>query len=195
MVILLVLLLLGFVAIYYFRPKDPLPSSQLKYRKLTPPLPDKSEVSVATYNTLANLYARKHKTTPPNFLVFEYRSRLLGSMLAEFETDFICLQEVDRYEEFFDPTLKALGYQSAFAKRFGIKADGCVLAWRFDSWTPVHMKRIEFNKHSMAGSNPSFMRDNVAMLGLFRHKRTLKEVVVGSAHLFWDHRFEQVKYA
>jgi mRNA deadenylase 3'-5' endonuclease subunit Ccr4 len=154
-----------------------------------------SEVSVATYNTLADCYSGSHTSTHYRYLDFEYRGPLIAEKIAGFNTDFICLQEVDHYQDFFHSVLKSLDYQSAYVMRTGSKTDGSVLAWKKEYWESILLKEIKFNDHPLAEMKPVFKQDNVAMLGVFRHRHAPIDVIVVSAHLFWNPRLERVKLA
>ena len=49
--------------------------------------------------------------------------------LRALDADILCLQEVDHFEDFFEPLLQKLGYDSKYKKKDG-KFDGCAIFWK-----------------------------------------------------------------
>ena len=79
----------------------------------------------------------------------------MGSPLAPHPADpdqealrFICLQEVDHYEDCFEPFLNSLGYDGTFSQRRlepnPISTDGAALFWRRDRFAPATRTRKLF---------------------------------------------------
>lgn len=63
------------------------------------------------------------------FAVFRWkaRSQALVSVLGNLGAHFLCLQEVDEFQNFYKPNLDALGYSALYVQRNGKKRDGCAL--------------------------------------------------------------------
>jgi mRNA deadenylase 3'-5' endonuclease subunit Ccr4 len=120
---------------------------------------------------------------------------LLSRFLANFTTDFICLQEVDM-TDWFANELKKNGYDSIAKKRTSNRADHCVLAWKSEEWELLSSEEIEFDQTEHASRDPEYYRrGNVAILGSFRHRTTELPVLVISAHLVASPKYEGTKYA
>lgn len=116
-------------------------------------------------------------------------------MLCKVKSDFICLHEVDTYNEHFNDVLQSNGYDSIFVKRPKLfHSDGIVIAWKKLDWDMVLIQNIDFNSHPYAQKNTDFYRDNVGVIGLFQHKITAKRIIVATAHFFWNPDYEHVKY-
>ena len=93
--------------------------------------------------------------------------------------DIIGLQEVDRYRGFFGPLLNRLGYQAIFVPktnspgvRMGWYSDGCVLAWKSETFHFVH----EISGDYTVGNQ-------VYVIATLQHKRTRKYMIVAVTHL------------
>jgi len=76
---------------------------------------------------------------PRKVLDFRLRRWRLLREIAESNADVICLEEVDHFDDFFQPALAALGYEGVFQAKtkspslqFGYYSDGVALFWRKD---------------------------------------------------------------
>jgi nocturnin len=76
---------------------------------------------------------------PRKVLDFRLRRWRLLREIAESDADVICLEEVDHFDDFFQPALAALGYEGVFEAKtkspslqFGYYSDGVALFWRKD---------------------------------------------------------------
>lgn len=112
---------------YYFSKPKKLQKAALKFKVLDP-INVKSDFTVATYNTLADCYVEHHTYASPQFLKFDYRFKLICQNIVNLDSDFLALQEIDRYDD-YDSFLKSLGYESVYIRRGSqSKKDGQVLA-------------------------------------------------------------------
>ncbi|KAL8117080.1 hypothetical protein AgCh_023316 [Apium graveolens] len=77
--------------------------------------------TVLSYNILADLYASRnaHQSTPAWALAWEYRSQNLLNEIIGYNSDIICLQEVqsDHFDTFFQPEMEQHGYSSVYKKK------------------------------------------------------------------------------
>lgn len=142
-------------------------------------------ISITTMNTLADICA---DTSPmgfpnvdPSILSWEHRKYLLIDEITRCSADFICLQEVDHWEDWFQPQLQQLGYEGYYAKG---ERHGLVLAWK-KHWSLI--------REIMAVQ----LIDNAsqrALYGVFEYKD--KSVLIITTHLkakkpFADIRLQQ----
>jgi CCR4-NOT transcription complex subunit 6 len=185
---------------YLFRP-TPIPSEdekvaeKLKKPKITMPGVCKNTFSITTYNILADAYSEYHRDCRPEYLDFNYRKHKLSEELKNFETDFICLQEVDKYNEYFKNTLKSLGYQCEYVKRpSGYNPDGSLIAWKTSSWRVLEVQKLNFNLHPKCESNSAYRKNNIGLLIVFQHTSNQSTILIGTAHLYWDPALEYVKF-
>lgn len=157
---------------------------------------DDGTFSVLSYNTLADIYAPYQTFCPPEFLHFNYRKIRIACQLKLINSDFICLQEVDKYEEFFKPLLESLNYSSNYIKRPANRnPDGSVLAWKSDTWEIIKTKTLSYNDMETCLSKSIYRRNNVGIIGVFRNKTSGKLLIVGNSHFYWDPEVEYIKFA
>ena len=102
--------------------------------------------SVVTYNLLADCYATPSyfKLTHPATLCWRKRKAAVLAVLDALDSDIVCLQEVDHFESFLLPQMRARGYDGRFKKRNGpTKRDGCATFWRRDRLKLVQVPQKE----------------------------------------------------
>mmetsp|Transcript_25144 Transcript_25144/g.35228 ORF Transcript_25144/g.35228 Transcript_25144/m.35228 type:complete len:251 (+) Transcript_25144:178-930(+) len=87
--------------------------------------------------------------------------------------DIICLQEVDRFDDFFQPILKPLGFEGIWKKKISnFNKDGVALFW--------NTNLIELIKHEFY----RFDNDNqVAIISLMKIKNTEIQFALATTHL------------
>ncbi|CAL5221334.1 g3509 [Coccomyxa viridis] len=98
-----------------------------------------STLTVLQWNVLADGLAQNgdFQRVSQQVLSWESRSPQILQEIVESQADLICLQEVNRYEDFFKPSLERLGYRGIFwpkacspAEQYGYPCDGCALFYR-----------------------------------------------------------------
>ncbi len=105
-------------------------------------------IKVLTMNTLADLCSNNEETgfphVNPEYLTWNYRKHLLLQELLAYDPHFICLQEVDKFHEWYQPELRKHGYDGIFkgkstlnelqrnATRTGVF--GCAIFWKTNNW-------------------------------------------------------------
>lgn len=94
-------------------------------------------------NVLADALARANNSSShsfwchPEFLDWGHRKGPLAEELLRHDCEILWLCEVDRFEEFYEPTLREAGYDGVFQKKKkSPAADGVDLFWRRDLWAP-----------------------------------------------------------
>ena len=157
--------------------------------------PSSPSLRFASYNVLAQSLlegnAQNYGTCAADALRAELRlPRVLAAAVA-LDADVVGMQEVEEFEDVFVPTLAAHGYRGAYKQRTGAeKTDGCALFWRHETLELEHLEAIEMR--SLAeGVTPAdeaqrLRKDNVALLGVFRERRSGRRVVVGCLHVLWN---------
>jgi len=100
------------------------------------PLPG---IKVLQWNVLADGLAQNGDfvNVPSSVLEWERRWPLILTEIQEADADLICLQEVNKYEDFFLPAMKEAGYGSFYlpkqnspALKYGAPSDGCAIFYR-----------------------------------------------------------------
>jgi len=85
---------------------------------------NEAEFTVIQFNTLADHLA--HSFPHCEKLNWEHRKILLLNEIEKYDADIICLQEVDHFEDFFEPEFKKRNYSGLFKQKTNGK-DGCAL--------------------------------------------------------------------
>ena len=142
---------------------------------------------VATWNVLADCYAG-------NGCDWEHRSKQIESILTLLEHhDFIVLQEVDHFDDFYQPLFHRLGFGTRYIQR-PTKNDGCLVAYALAKYEVIDVEHILFddlasNYLESHSTRNSFLRHNVAIVVLLRviqRHHTLSHIIVGSVHIYWN---------
>ncbi|GLT65963.1 hypothetical protein SLA2020_383590 [Shorea laevis] len=101
--------------------------------------------SVLSYNILADILAKNHRSCPTWALEWEYRKQKLLKEINEYDADIICLQEVQQnhYKDFFEPELRSHGYSALYKRKTNINElytaegyiyEGCAIFYRGDKF-------------------------------------------------------------
>ena len=161
-------------------------------------------VRVCTYNVLAqHLVNRK---------VFPYaessalrqaarRPRVLRA-IEEAAADVLCLQEVERREQWLLPWLEEHGYDMAYQQKTHGKADGVLVAWRAARFDCLARRAVEFEHEPGCDPRPEEALEygapastaGVALAAVLRAKEDPRVVLsVGTSHIWWVHEMKRVK--
>ncbi|KAI3930827.1 hypothetical protein MKX01_037273 [Papaver californicum] len=138
--------------------------------------------SVLSYNILADMYASpgRYNYCPASALNWEYRSQNLLHEIIRYDTDVICLQEVqyDHFEEFFMPKLKEIGYSGIhkrktvglFTSKREYVFEGCATFFRLSKFRLIQTYELEFKNTAQkiawsldAEKRHGMMKDNIAL--------------------------------
>lgn len=175
-----------------------------------------SGFTVLSYNTLCDRY-----TTPQLYgytaswaLDWSYRSELLISEVLSYDTDILCLQEVNKetLDNLWIPALEPKGYKVMFYPKTRARTmsspeesrvvDGCVICYKTSKMELINYHSVEYNSSALAKSdlkksvdvfNRVMTRDNVALIAAFQMTETKQFFVVANTHLHWDPAFCDVK--
>ncbi|GAB2263777.1 hypothetical protein Droror1_Dr00025911 [Drosera rotundifolia] len=109
--------------------------------------PDRFKFSMVSYNILAQVYVKSafFPHSPSACLKWKQRSQAVLSLLKSLEADFLCLQEVDEYYEFYKAKMEQTGYSSIYVQRTRQKRDGCGVFYKNDVAELVLQETIEYN--------------------------------------------------
>jgi CCR4-NOT transcription complex subunit 6 len=167
-----------------------------------------------SYNILCPSFApsSSYAYTPAWALEWQYRKETLLEELINASADIVCLQEIDseQYAEWFYPKLKERGYDGAHYPRSRARTmspddakliDGCATFWKREKFHLIETQVIEFNQMALHNAdvrtedmfNRVMSRDNIATAALLEFVKTGARLVVANAHIFWDHRYRDVK--
>lgn len=126
------------------------------------PLASQDRFTVASYNILGDRNAFTHRhlygNVPSIYLKWNRRKRVICDELAAWNSDIVCLQEVDKYFELSD-ILATMEYAGSYKRRTGDTVDGCAIFWKAHNFRLLEEESIEFKAYGL--------RDNVAQLSVF----------------------------
>ncbi|KAF0752364.1 hypothetical protein AaE_006064, partial [Aphanomyces astaci] len=111
-------------------------------------------------------------------------TRLLREILT-WNAAVICLQEVDHFEDFFEPELRKYGYVGKHKQRTGAEThDGCSIFVKEDLFQIEAEIELEFHQPGHAILD----RHNVALALSLTYKPTKDTVVVATTHILFNPR-------
>eukprot|EP00899_Mesostigma_viride_P027082 jgi/Mesvir1/7559/Mv19300-RA.1 len=102
---------------------------------------------VISFNVLAQVYVRSSLFPHSHNVALRWkrRSKAMALLLSSIGADFLLLQEVDQYEDFYKPIMEANGYGSVYKLRTGHKKDGSAIFFRRERFELLACRDIEFN--------------------------------------------------
>lgn len=103
-------------------------------------------LKIVSYNVLADCKMSniRYSTTKS----WENRCTTLIREIQSYEADIVCLQDADKFVEFWRPKLMKLGYDSVFKQRtkfLEYHAEGVIIAYKRDLFQLFKMIAVEFN--------------------------------------------------
>lgn len=182
-------------------PVEPLMGRKWIYSRRDSSTSESPSFSLVCYNILCQSYARSayFPYCNPKVVRWQYRrGRMLDELLC-YGADILCLQEVDKYDDFLREELKKRGYASCFKKRTRGKPDGCATFWKSNRFELVYKRSIELNDAALMDDgrvDKDYLTDNVAvavLLRLLNGKDRHRYVCVVNTHLFWNPLYADVK--
>ncbi len=159
------------------------------------------DISVMSYNVLADAYANKHRhelytQIPADCLSWQNRVELLAQEIVHWDPTIVCLQEVDHFADLEDK-LSPHGYIGRFLQRTNDRPDGLAMFWKAVVFGggPAAVEDVKF-----AGLN---LRDNVAQVYRLRmagndepgveERGPPLEVVVSNIHVLFNPKRGDIK--
>jgi len=171
-------------------------------------------ITVMSWNILAEMYASAqwHPQCPLDALHWPYRKRVIVDEIARHRPDFVCLQELDHFDEIQNSTV-TLGYTGLNRPRIRTPfntSDGCAIFYQSNKYRLVEQKDVLLDvaattdlvtKNFTAPND--FIKNNVAIFAVFERVQpnknpvsppvAAKRFVVATTHLFWNPVQTQVK--
>lgn len=153
---------------------------------------------VISWNLLADCYIRGiSKLYPgesPSYLLWEERFEKIREQIQTARADIFCLQEVDHYEDDFEPFFASMGYNSIYLQR-PRKPDGCLIA--FDASKFSVDGKCEIQLDDLADSqyirDQTYLKQNVCLLLQMRFLSSDIQFIVACCHIHWNPNLEDLK--
>ncbi|KAF0693619.1 Aste57867_15484 [Aphanomyces stellatus] len=159
-----------------------------------------SSFRIVSFNVLADYLANSpdgnlahsHPTQAFKFKWPFRNTRLLREMLT-WHASILCLQEVDHFDDFFDPELRKYGYVGYHKQRTGATTlDGCSIFVKEELFDVVQVVEVNMNQPE---HDAILDRDNVALVLVLTHKPTNETIAVANTHILFNPRRGDVKLA
>lgn len=180
------------------------------------PAADRGPFKVMSYNTLCDRYAtpQLYAYTQSWALAWKYRRELLKDEIFSYDSDVVCLQEVDgtSYDGFWRESLGPRGYDSQYwpktrartmSELDAKRVDGCATFYKKDRLRYVEHYIIEYNALALRKDdlkktediyNRIMTKDNIGLVTVFERVDAPGQLlVVANTHLHWDPEFKDVK--
>jgi len=158
----------------------------------------KTSFSVMTYNILSHKLADRHNylynCCNSSYVSWKYRRDNLALEMLTYNSDIICLQEVDctEYENFFKGIMAKAGYVGFYKQRTGIEEDGLALFVKESEYNVLLHQPVEYKMTDLC---PSLNRDNVGLITVLEHKKSKIRICVATTHLLFNPKQGIIKFA
>lgn len=126
---------------------------------------------LVSYNILAQVYVRSifFPHSPSSCLKWKTRSLAVLTDLKNLNADFLCVQELDEYDNFYKGNMEKHGYSSIYLQRTGQKRDGCGVFYKHKSAELIISEEIHYNDLMDSVDSKNGSND-------FEDQRTLSEM-------------------
>lgn len=171
--------------------------------------------SVLTYNTLCKKYAtpQQYGYTPSKALAWEHRREALMAEIKHYDSDVICLQEIDQenYHNYFKTNLGDVDYKSVFypkGRAHGMPeeeakaVDGCATFVKGSKYILLDKEVIRFGQTAVHRPdakgqddiyNRLWQKDNIAVIVFVENRKSGDRLIIANAHVHWDPAYKDVK--
>ncbi|KAG9452905.1 hypothetical protein H6P81_005809 [Aristolochia fimbriata] len=144
--------------------------------KETSNLSDGFRFRVVSYNILAQVYVKSASFphSPSSCLKWKARSKATLEVLKSLEADFLCIQELDEYGNFYKGHMEGSGYSSIYIQRSGQKRDGCGIFYKQGCAELMLKEEIEYNDLVKSVNGMTVRCGDEAYVTLDINERTIK---------------------
>jgi mRNA deadenylase 3'-5' endonuclease subunit Ccr4/uncharacterized protein with PIN domain len=160
--------------------------------------PTAQEISVCSWNVLADAYSHGLTNVPHSVTCWQNRSAHIQECIQRYTTDIICLQEADHYYDFYEPLFQDLGFHSVYLQR-PQRQDGCLIAFRKSRFNLIGKVEIFMDDLveliNSVHLRESFLKQNVALIVHLRDAKSGEEIAVSTVHIYWNPMKPEVKTA
>jgi len=153
------------------------------------------EFTLVTYNILAQMYTKHLKLSDMKVVDWSVRKQRLLDELKSYQSDIVCLQELDMYKKHWLGVMSEIGFDSTHVEKTG-KRNGCGTFWKRDRFEKVGHLALPLEElyHLIEKHvDERFARRDVANLTLLREFESGKLMLIVNNHLAWDPEYPEVK--
>ena len=154
-------------------------------------------LKICSYNILASEFLFKWAYgVETQYAEFNYRSLNVLKELEFYDSDILCLQEVDNYDEFYREKLAKLGYDTIFKMKAKVgrywllPGVGAVLGYKSDKYELVEQKSLIYDNFDKDITNTGIE----GIFALLKNKKTENMFLVSSTHTHWSSDDDFVQY-
>jgi len=153
----------------------------------TPSAPTEVSFTVMQFNMLAHCYARAEifPFAPQEILCSTERWEHTISEILLYNSDIVCLQELDKYQE-LKGRMQAAGYKGIFKRKGGGRKDGVAIFYKSKTFERIAAACVEYGKENENG---------VGVFSILRPKKGGSPICIGTTHLFWHPKKELIRLA
>ena len=134
-------------------------------------------------------------------LDFKFRGPRIIQEIASSDATLLCLQEVDRIDDFYDGELKQLGFNVVYGKREQPvmpdtpEKNTIAIAFKSSEWDLIDYELLDLGEVSQwIPEAPEFKKSKKGMLCILKNKRSRKTIILGNAHFEHDPLKDHVKF-
>uniref|UniRef100_A0ACD6AEZ1 Uncharacterized protein n=1 Tax=Avena sativa TaxID=4498 RepID=A0ACD6AEZ1_AVESA len=143
--------------------------------------------TIMSYNILADTHAQNHPAlywdVPWDAMRWDSRRRLILNEIRLWDSDLVCLQEVDRFRG-IAAEMQQRGYECSFKGRTWDAEDGCATFWKSERLRLLEEDSIDFSEFNLW--------NNVAQILVFELNGTQK-FVLGNIHVLFNPKRGDIK--
>lgn len=158
---------------------------------------NEKNISLLSYNIMAYNFTKASwfSYCDPEFLHPKYRAPRIFKEIKQLNPDIICLQEcdLDLFNEFYKPNFDLLGYESVFNISNPNRIVTIVIIFKKAKLNLTQKFYLDLNE-DLEKIDESFIKHKEALICLFKHKESNKNLIIVNTHLFWNPEYEYVKY-
>ena len=154
-------------------------------------------VKITSYNILASKFLFKWVYgVISEYADFQYRSNNVLKELEYYDSDILCLQEVDNYDEFYKACFEKLGYDTIFKMKGKVgrywlfSGVGAVLAYKKDKFELIDKKSLIYDNFDKDITNTGIE----GIFALLKSKKTGSLILVSSTHTHWSSDEDFIQY-
>ncbi|XP_041462744.1 nocturnin-like isoform X1 [Lytechinus variegatus] len=168
-------------------------------------MPGDGRVRVMVWNVLADalsMGADNFIKCPMEALLWEHRKYAIIEEILTYDPDVVCLQEVDHYEDFFQPVLQQIGYSGSFNPKpdspcldcvINNGPDGCAVLFKTGRFKLV---KSELPNLEVDYNGKKFVSNQVAVmhhLKCISEELPAKEFCIATTHLKAKRGYETMR--
>ncbi|ORX94389.1 Endonuclease/exonuclease/phosphatase [Basidiobolus meristosporus CBS 931.73] len=115
--------------------------------------------TILTYNVLAQCLIKRtlFPYATKKALRWTHRKTNILNEILSHSPDILCLQELDKYEDFFGPELTKAGYEGRYHQKDGnSEKDGCAILWKKEKFSHLSHYKVIYDRDEITSGAESY---------------------------------------